>query len=758
VAGRGSGGWGARVLREWLQPSAAVREHLVLVVTLVAGVVAAVSGVSYVLIIRAENRALAVYEQRVLPTNALRTIADSYAVRVVDTVHKVSARRLNAGEGARRVEQAIAAGDAGWRTFAARNEMTPARTSMQPMLERARAAAQEARDLMLTADWPRLDAYRTRRMYLAIDPLTERIAEQIADEIQLTDAFVRDTRTELRELRIGVSIALLCVSLLGWAYVAKFSRSLSRSIGSIERVVRRVADGDLSARAGGEVDDAFALMAADIDSMIRALERSRADLVARGVELERAAEHARSANAAKSLFLSSMSHELRTPLNVILGYAQVLAREPERSDSDRKALSRVMHAGAHLLGLIEDVLSISKIEAGQLALRPQTFEVEAFVETLQAMFAERAQQKGLGLHMDVDRSLPACLTADAGRLRQVLVNLIVNALKFTERGEIRVRLWYEPGRLHASVTDTGAGIAPEELAGLFQRFSQGAAGQHTGEGAGLGLYISRSLVRLMGGELVASSQVRVGSEFRFDITAEPAAPGPRSTPQPLVLAPGTHCDPMLVADDRADNREVLSRLLSQLGFAVQEVCDGEAAVEACASASYAVVWMDVLMPRLDGKAAMRRIREADARAGRPPRTIIAVTASVIELDREAARAEGFDDLVGKPFSEVELTKVISAALGVRFVAHPHTSRPQAEQARPRLDGLSQLPSEVRSMLLSALIAGDATLARCAIARIESQRLSHSLHRLVDDYAYDGVIAALRGIEARAEPASAGEGV
>jgi signal transduction histidine kinase/CheY-like chemotaxis protein len=746
-----------RLLRRWGQPSAAVREHLVLVLTFVACVVAAVAAVSYVLITQAEDRALALYERRVLPTNALRTISDRYAVEVVDTVHKVSAQRMDPSVGARRIQHALAAGEAAWRDFVARSEMTPARMAIQPLLVRARAAAEHAGALLLDTNWPALDAYRTQGMYAEIDPLTEQLAQQVQAETRETDSFVRETRAQLRRLRVGGSIALVCVALLGWAYVANFSRCLSRSIGTIERVVRKVAGGDLSVRAGGRVDDAFAVMAADIDSMIQALERSHAELVGRSGELERAAEQARSANAAKSLFLSSMSHELRTPLNVILGYAQVLAREPQRSESDRHALGRVMQAGAHLLGLIEDVLSISKIEAGKLALRPQPFETQVFVEALQGMFAERATQKGLGLRVEADAGLPAWLHADAGRLRQVLVNLIGNALKFTDHGEVRVRLWYVPGHLHASVADTGPGISPEELAGLFQRFFQGAAGQHTTEGAGLGLYISRSLVRLMGGQLVASSQLGSGSEFRFEIAAEPAAASARAIPQPLALAPGTHCDPMLVADDREDNREVLCRLLHQLGFEVEEVCDGAAAVDACARTSYAIVWMDLRMPKLDGQAAMRCIREADTRAGRPPRKIIAVTASVIELDRDAARAEGFDELVGKPFSDVEVTELIGSTLGVRFVPSLQQAQPTAAEAGPpALDGLSELPGEQRSALLSALIAGDTSLARGAIAQVESPPLSRALRTLVDSYAGDSLIAALRGIDAGVESVRPGE--
>jgi signal transduction histidine kinase/CheY-like chemotaxis protein len=745
-----------RVLRRWVQPGAAVREHLVLVVTVVACVVTAVASVSYVLISEVEGRARTVYERRVLPTNALRSISDSYAIEVVDTVHKVSANRVDIAEGARRIQRAIAVSDAAWRTYVARTDATQDEATLQPLLRHARAAAEHVRNLMLEANWRALDEYRIQRMYAAIEPLTERLAQQVQTEIRETDALVRGTRARLRALRVGASIALIIVALLGWGYVASFSRSLSRSIASIERVVHKVADGDLSVRAGGHVDDAFAVMAGDIDSMIEALERSRAELVARSAELERAAEQARSANAAKSLFLSSMSHELRTPLNVILGYAQVLAREPQRSDSDREALRRVMDAGAHLLGLIDDVLSISKIEAGKLAVRPQAFESRAFLETLRDMFSERARQKGLQLRMEADRSLPAWLHADAGRLRQVLVNLIGNAIKFTERGEVGVRLWYGSGRLHASVVDTGPGIAPEELTVLFQRFFQGAAGQRTSEGAGLGLYISRSLVRLMGGELVASCQVGAGSEFRFDVAAEPSAAGARVAPQPLVLAPGTQCEPMLVADDRDDNRDVLCRLLTQLGFAVEDVSDGVAAVDACARRSYAIVWMDLRMPRLDGQAAMRAIRQADALAGRTPRKIIAVTASVIELDRETARAVGFDELVGKPFSDAEITDVIGATLGVGFIARTPDAPPSAAgSAPPALDGLSELPCATRAALLSALIAGDAALARGAIEQIESQPLSRALCALVDSYAYDVVIAALRGMEAPDDLAGAG---
>jgi len=743
--------------QRWMQPTAAVREHLVLIVTLVASVVAAVAAVSYALITQAETRALALYEQRVLPASALRSISDGYAIDVVDTVHKVSAQRLDIAEGARRVDRAIAVSDAAFRSLQARR-IGP--RQLEPLFARARTAAEQARDLMLTADLAGLEAFRTRRMYTLVEPLTEALGRAVQDEIRQTDSLVRETRSQLRGLRFGATLSLLCVSALGWAYVASFSRSLSRSIACIEHVVRTVANGDLSVRAGGKVDPAFAVMASDIDSMIEALQRSHAELTARGAELEQAAEQARGANAAKSMFLSGMSHELRTPLNVILGYAQVLAREPQRSESDRQTLHRVMQAGAHLLGLIEDVLSISKIEAGQLALRPHAFESAALVETLQGMFADRAQRKGLQLRVDADASLPPWLHADAGRVRQVLVNLIGNALKFTEHGEVCVKLWYTPGRLHASVSDTGPGMSPDELSGLFQRFFQGKAGQHTSEGAGLGLYISRSLVRLMGGEVQATSRLGAGSVFTFDVEAEAASPRALTPHRPQVLAAGSVCDPMLVADDREDNREVLSRLLRQLGFAVEEVCDGPAAIDACARASYSIVWMDLRMPGMNGEVAMRRIREADALAGRPRRKIVAITASVIDIDRESARDRGFDELVGKPFNDAEVTELIAAMLSVRFEECARaraTEEPQAaDDVAPSLDGLQQLPHALRSSLLSALIAGDAALARGVISQVSAQPLARALHDLVDRYAYDGLIAELRAIHASTQLDTAGE--
>ena len=365
------------------------------------------------------------------------------------------------------------------------------------------------------------------------------------------------------------------------------------------------------------------------------------------------------AAAAKAEFLANMSHELRTPLTAVLGFAGLIADQPELSDATRGYVERVRTAGTSLLATVNDVLDFSRLEAGGLELAAAPTDVAALGRDLVALLADQAQAKGLFLRLTGDPALPARLDLDQDRLRQVLINLLANAVKFTERGGVELALAYDPaaGRLGVQVVDTGPGVALADQPLLFQRFSQvDASSTRRHGGAGLGLAICRGLVEAMGGRIGVDSAPGAGARFHFDLPApvsgEAAGADPAAATTPA-LPPGLR---VLVADDHAVNRELVRLVLAPHGVAVSFAADGLQAVEAAALAPFDVIFMDLRMPELDGEAATRRIRQAPGPNRFTP--VLAFTASPAGVD-----AALFDGAVPKPLSPGALLLALAEAVG-----------------------------------------------------------------------------------------------
>jgi signal transduction histidine kinase/DNA-binding NarL/FixJ family response regulator len=581
------------------------------------------------------------------------------------------------------------------------------------------------------------------------------------------------TLQKVRETVTGLVLIAVLVLMVGGTFgyllfdhLVKPIRELTEAVSGIDLNVQQRKPGqsltpiasdklvEINLRANDEVGKlaaAFNMMSRQLRQSFELLEQRVAE---RTEELQLAKEQAEAANKAKSAFLANMSHELRTPLNAVLGFSQVMKRSPDVTPSQIENLNIITHSGEYLLNLINNVLDISKIESGRVELEESPTYLYELLEEIRSLMYVRAIEKGLDFTLEQSPDLPRNIVADAGKLRQVLINLVGNAIKYTPRGAVTIRAKVaenqdsESIRLRFEIEDTGPGIRDEDRERIFKPFEQLEERLPSEAGSGLGLAIGKQFVELMGGEIGVIGEWGKGSVFYFEIPVAVAQAEAISVePQRgriIGLAQGQPKRRLLIVEDQKENRLLLHELLAPLGFDLQEAVNGQEAVTQFEQWRPHLIFMDIRMPIMDGLEATRLIKASDE-GGHC--VIVALTAHALEEERRAILAAGFDDFIRKPYKDTEIFDALSKHLDVRFAYEEET--PLAVESVPPLEAsaLAELPPTLLNELEQALILLDVRAVDRAIEAVRAQypAVADALVAEAKDLQYGRILQVIEAI-------------
>ncbi|MDM8526857.1 response regulator [Anaerolineales bacterium HSG24] len=586
----------------------------------------------------------------------------------------------------------------------------------------------------------------------------------------------------LQELKPTINPALIAVIISAYADMENIRKAMN--VGSFDFLTKPIDMEDLKITVENSVEHTLILKKAIEQKRLaeEALQKANEELELRieerTAELRNAKETAEAANQIKSTFLANMSHELRSPLNVILGFTQMMRRGENLAQEHQENLNVITRSGEHLLTLINDVLDMSKIEAGRTVLNRTDFDLYRLLDDVEDMFRFKANDKELKLYSKRSSDLPRYIHTDELKLRQVLINLLSNAIKFTQKGHIVIKISSDNkdsddkgeqletnSRLSVMIEDSGYGIASDEMGRLFKAFVQTKIGENAQTGTGLGLPISQKFVKMMDGTITVQSpamgivtpppQGGPGSTFTFDIGVKVVEHDDivekNQSRQVVALEANQPEYRILVVDDKWTNRQFLIHLLEPFGFFLKEARNGQEAIEIWEEWHPHLIWMDIRMPIMDGYEATRQIKARMEETSHNPRTvIIALTAGVLKEDKSSVIEAGCDDIVYKPFQEANVFELMDKHIGVKYIyqkENASTSRTYTDLSDPAYirSRMSTLPPDLLATLEQVVVRIDMELIAETIEKVSEHDhvLAKQLTKLADDFEYEKILSLIR---------------
>ncbi|MBF0225620.1 MAG: response regulator [Desulfobacterales bacterium] len=561
---------------------------------------------------------------------------------------------------------------------------------------------------------------------------------------------------------ISLATVIILTILVSLVIALLVSHGVIKPLDLLADKANKITEGDLNPNIEIKRADEFGILANALNIMttklhetINSLEHQIIIQKETETALKRAKEDAEIANKSKSAFLANMSHELRTPLNAILGFSQLLERDSMMNSTHKETLGIIRKSGVHLLNLINDILEISKIESGRLVLDTENIDIFLFIKDIQEMMKSKADTKGIIFNVSIEPNVQRFIKTDANKLRQILINLTNNAIKFTKQGSVTLNVkcdecHSEEFYLYFEVQDTGVGISEEEIHNLFNLFSQTQSGKDLKEGTGLGLSISQKLIKFLGGEIHVKSKLNHGSLFKFYITAQKGIKSEVKMEKTLERVIGLKQNQpeytILIVEDNEYSLKLLSTLLKSCGFKVIEARNGLEGVKQFKNKLPDFIWMDLKMPVMDGYESTKIIRKSEHGQKVP---IIALTASAFEEQRSIILDAGCNEFIRKPFVENQIFETMAKYLGVKYIYENRQPKINADnKSLNNISDFSNIPHELFLKLEKAIISLDMDNISSVIKEIhgKNSNVGDKIEEMANTFDYNRILDLIKKMD------------